>query len=200
MVLYYVVFYHWCCSNSKKYIYIYDYICINHQPTIVGSYYLAPFDIYYIYVYIWKKYIYTCTWNCNDLVAVGKGLLLTGWPSKIRNHLSSRSILWLGITRWIHVLHGKWPSKSESVQIITHSIHAPDIEYLTITITNQPVMFIHIPVPWMVWDNDSSTWKPPKISDVSFQGDQHFQGQSGNGFRARICRSGPFKCSVFLVS
>lgn len=84
--------------------------------------------IYEICKYI---YIYTCTWNCNDLVAVGKGLLLTGWPSKTRNHLSSRSIIWLGITKWIHALHDKWPSKNESVQIITHSIHTP-YNYLNI--------------------------------------------------------------------
>ena len=103
---------------------------------------------------------------------------LTGWPSNIR------SIIWapgpsfgLGIARWIHMLQNSWPSKNESVQIKTHSIHAPDIEYLYNIYhpPNQPVMFVHIPVSWMVWDIDSWTWKNPYNKWSSCQGDQHFQ-------------------------
>ena len=120
-------------------------------------------DLGILYHYFWKHpciYIYIYRWNPNDLVPDGKGLLLTGWPSKIR------SIIWApGPSFWFgdrfRTNEYKWPSKNESVQIITHSIHAPYIEYLTFTITNQPVMFVHISVSWMVWDNDSWTWKPP---------------------------------------
>ena len=143
---------------------------INHQPTI-GSYYFVPFDIYYIYVY-------------RPVPGTAMTSLLSERARFWRVDLQKLEIIWApGLSfgwesqRCLHVLHGKWPSKNESVQIITHSIHAPYIEYLTFTITNQPVMFINIPVPWIVWDNDSSTWKPLKISEVLFRETSIFKGK-----------------------